>query len=65
MRRFTKPMLSRRKSGFNPLVRASHFVVLVLSEAVLSETVLVLEGCLNCDDTDETTPLTRSAPGVK
>ena len=24
------------------------FVVLVLSEAVLSETVLVLDGCLNC-----------------
>jgi hypothetical protein len=31
-------------------VRASgpDFVVLVLSEAVLSETVLVLDGCLNC-----------------
>jgi hypothetical protein len=27
------------------------FVVLVLSEAVLSETVLVLDGCLNCGDT--------------
>ena len=27
---------------------ASDFVVLVLSEAVLSETVLVLDGCLNC-----------------
>jgi hypothetical protein len=26
----------------------SDFVVLVLSEAVLSETVLVLDGCLNC-----------------
>jgi hypothetical protein len=26
---------------------ASDFVVLVLSEAVLSETVLVLDGCLN------------------
>jgi len=26
------------------------FVVLVLSEAVLSETVLVLDGCLNCGD---------------
>ncbi|MCE2751914.1 MAG: hypothetical protein LW720_08490 [Pirellula sp.] len=31
---------------------ASDFVVLVLSEAVLSETVLVLDGCLNCDDAD-------------
>ena len=29
---------------------ASDFVVLVLSEAVLSETVLVLDGCLNCGD---------------
>ena len=28
----------------------SDFVVLVLSEAVLSETVLVLDGCLNCGD---------------
>jgi hypothetical protein len=28
------------------------FVVLVLSEAVLSETVLVLDGCLNCGDAD-------------
>ncbi|MFN6139006.1 MAG: hypothetical protein ACK480_10995 [Planctomycetota bacterium] len=28
------------------------FVVLVLSEAVLSETVLVLDGCLNCSDAD-------------
>jgi hypothetical protein len=27
--------------------------VLVLSEAVLSETVLVLDGCLNCGDADE------------
>ena len=33
-------------------VRASHriFVVLVLSEAVLSATVLVLDGGLNCGD---------------
>ena len=31
---------------------ASDFVVLVLSEAVLSETVLVLVGCLNCGDAD-------------
>ena len=31
---------------------ASDFVVLVLSEAVLSEAVLVLDGCLNCDDAD-------------
>ena len=31
---------------------ASDFVVLVLSEAVLSETVLVLDGCLNCGDAD-------------
>ena len=29
---------------------ASHFVVLVLSEAVLSERVFVLDGCLNCGD---------------
>ena len=29
---------------------ASDFVVLVLSEAVLSETVLVLDDCLNCCD---------------
>ncbi|MCY2999798.1 MAG: hypothetical protein NT168_17000 [Planctomycetota bacterium] len=29
---------------------ASDFVVLVLSEAVLSETVLVLDGCSNCGD---------------
>jgi hypothetical protein len=27
-------------------------VVLVLSEAVLSETVLVLDGCSNCGDSD-------------
>ncbi|MCE2754109.1 MAG: hypothetical protein LW720_19805 [Pirellula sp.] len=33
-------------------VIASDFVVLVLSEAVLSETVLVLDGCLNCGDAD-------------
>jgi len=26
--------------------------VLVLSEAVLSETVLVLDGCLNCGNSD-------------
>ena len=31
---------------------ASDFVVLVLSEAVLSETVLVLDGCSNCGDAD-------------
>jgi len=31
---------------------ASDFVVLVLSEAVLSETVLVLDGCLNGGDAD-------------
>ncbi len=31
---------------------ASDFVVLVLSEAVLSATVLVLDGCLNCGDAD-------------
>jgi hypothetical protein len=31
---------------------ASDFVVLVLSEAVLSETVLVLDGCLDCGDAD-------------
>jgi hypothetical protein len=31
---------------------ASDFVVLVLSDAVLSETVLVLNGCLNCGDAD-------------
>jgi hypothetical protein len=31
---------------------ASDFVVLVLSEAVLSETVLELDGCLNCGDAD-------------
>ena len=31
---------------------ASDFVVLVLSEAVLSETVLVLDGCSNCSDAD-------------
>jgi hypothetical protein len=31
---------------------ASDFVVLVLSEAVLSETVLVLDGCLNCGNSD-------------
>jgi len=31
---------------------ASDFVVLVLSEAVLSETVLVLDGCLNFVDAD-------------
>ncbi len=31
---------------------ASDFVVLVLSEAVLSETVLVLGGYLNCGDAD-------------
>ena len=30
----------------------SDFVVLVLSEAVLSETVLVLDVCLNCGDAD-------------
>ena len=36
--------------GLNRNVRAlaSDFVVLVLSEAVLSETVLVLDCCLNC-----------------
>ena len=40
--------------GLNRNVRAlaSDFVVLVLSEAVLSETVLVLDGCLNCGDAD-------------
>jgi hypothetical protein len=26
--------------------------IVVLSEAVLSETVLVLDGCLNCGDAD-------------
>jgi hypothetical protein len=31
---------------------ALDFVVLVLSEAVLSETVLVLDGCLNCGNSD-------------
>jgi hypothetical protein len=31
---------------------ASDFVVLVLSEAVLSETVLVLDGCWNGGDAD-------------
>jgi len=31
---------------------ASDFVVLVLSEAVLSATVLVLDGCSNCSDAD-------------
>jgi hypothetical protein len=31
---------------------ASDFFVLVLSEAVLSETVLVLDGCLNCGNSD-------------
>ena len=31
---------------------ASDFVVLVLSEAVLSEAVLVLDGCLNRGDAD-------------
>ena len=31
---------------------ASDFVVLVLSEAVLSATVLVLDGYLNCGDAD-------------
>jgi hypothetical protein len=31
---------------------ASDFVVLVLSEAVLSETVLVLDGCSNFGDFD-------------
>jgi hypothetical protein len=31
---------------------ASDFVVLVLSEAVLSATVLVLDGCSNCGDSD-------------
>ena len=30
----------------------SDFVVLVLSEAVLSEAVLVLDGCSNCSDAD-------------
>ena len=32
---------------------ASDFVVLVLSEAVLSATVLVLDGCLNCGAADQ------------
>ena len=31
---------------------ASDFVVLVLSEAVLSEAVLVLDGCLNGGDAE-------------
>jgi hypothetical protein len=31
---------------------ALDFVVLVLSEAVLSETVLVLNGCRNCGNAD-------------
>jgi len=40
--------------GLNRNVRAlaSDFVGLVLSEAVLSETVLVLDGCLNLGDAD-------------
>jgi len=40
--------------GLNRNVRAlaSDIVVLVLSEAVLSETVLVLDGCLNLADAD-------------
>ena len=32
---------------------SSDFVVLVLSEAVLSATVLVLDGCLNCGAADQ------------
>jgi hypothetical protein len=31
---------------------ALDFVMIVLSETVLSETVLVLDGCLNCGDAD-------------
>ena len=31
---------------------ASDFIVIVLSETVLSETVLVLDGCLTCGDAD-------------
>jgi len=42
--------LQRRSSARSCL--ASDFVVLVLSEAVLSETVLVLDGCLNCGTAD-------------
>ena len=44
---FWGPPRYRRRSCL-----ASDFVVLVLSEAVLSETVLVLDGCLNCGDAD-------------
>jgi len=44
---FWRPPRYRRLSCL-----ASDFVVLVLSEAVLSETVLVLDGCLTCDDAD-------------
>ena len=32
---------------------SSDFVVFVLSEAVLSATVLVLDGCLNCGAADQ------------
>lgn len=31
---------------------ASNFVLPVLSETVLSETVLVFDGCLNCGDAE-------------
>jgi len=40
----------RQPGDFGRSCLASDFVVLVLSEAVLSETVLVLDGCLNCGD---------------
>jgi len=39
------------------------FVVLVLSEAVLSETVLVLDGCLNCGDADRCSKRFRGTCG--
>jgi hypothetical protein len=44
---FWPPLRYRRRSCL-----ASDFVVLVLSEAVLSETVLVLDGCLDRGDAD-------------
>jgi|LauGreDrversion4_2_1035121.scaffolds.fasta_scaffold794256_1 hypothetical protein len=44
--------LSSRPGDCKRSLLASDFVVLVLSEAVLSETVLVLDGCLNCGDAD-------------
>ena len=44
--------LSSRPGDCKRSLLASDFVVLVLSEAVLSETVLVLDGCLNCGAAD-------------